>query len=65
MRSTIKATNPNEVDFTMSVTMPLGDWRKLAAQLESNAHPSWVLSRDIRNLVSKATAEFVVEGEAE
>lgn len=65
MRSTLKVTNPNDVDFTMSLTMSLGDWRKLATQLTTNAYPSWMLGKEIRLLVEKATAEFVTGGEAE
>lgn len=61
MKTVLKATSPYDIDFTMSVTMPLGDWRKLATQLSSNAYPSWMLGKEIRLLVEKATAEFTAE----
>lgn len=58
MKKKMKVTAPDSVDFTLSVTMPLREWRELAGQL-SERWPSWELSRAINDMVRQATREFV------
>ena len=47
---TMHPANPNEVDFTLEITMKLKDWRKLQDQLK-NDHPASILSGRITDMV--------------
>lgn len=57
-----KANNPDEIEFTLTKTMPLAQWRKLAGQLESGqipwCHPAREFISDVRSMVRQAAREF-------
>jgi hypothetical protein len=50
----IQAANPDNIEFTMSLTMTLGDWKQLRSQLPTNLYPSFVLYGEIGKAIVKA-----------
>jgi hypothetical protein len=58
----IRAAKPEEVEFTLTVTMTLAGWERLAKQLLSE-NPSWHLARAIRDCVNKANESYRAEEE--
>jgi hypothetical protein len=60
MKATFPATDPNEISFSLTVTMPLKKWRELKAQL-TDKYPSWELSRAITDMVFQAQKSFAPE----
>lgn len=57
MKSTFEATKPNEIEFSLTVTMTLKEWVNLKAQM-SKDWPSWKLSAAISDMVLEATRTF-------
>lgn len=51
------ATQPDNIEMTVSLTMPLKNWRLLSQQL-STAWPSSELSMDIDSVVRQALKNF-------
>lgn len=37
MKATMRVENPDDVEVTMTLTMPLGAWKKLRSQLDSSS----------------------------
>lgn len=60
MKGTYCITNPDLIECTLKITMPLGDWKNLKSQLDSK-HPNRKLADMISRLVGKATVEFEEE----
>lgn len=56
MKAQFKLDNPEEVEASMTITMPIRDWKALAGQLEH-----WKLGEAIRQLVAKASERFDAE----
>ena len=63
MKASFRATNPKKIEFALTVTMSLEEWRELQAQL-SEKWPSWKLSSHITDMVLQAQKTFEVEDEA-
>jgi uncharacterized membrane protein len=65
MKTTIKIEDPENVELSMTITMPMSSWKKLNDQLSHadirSAHPSWELSRDISKLVEQMRKHFSEE----
>lgn len=57
MKSEFKIQRPDEVPMTLTMTMTLGEWKKLQEQL-STTYPSWKLSTNIGEMVRLATTTF-------
>lgn len=60
MKTYMKAADPDRIEMTLTVTMPLKQWRKLQEQLVSE-YPSWDLSGQIADMVTQATRSFSPE----
>lgn len=58
IRATFQLERPRDMDATLSMTMPLRDWEKLANQLEATAYPAWKMRDMIRQMVDKALAGY-------
>lgn len=58
MKTQLHATNPDQIDFTLTITMPLGDWLKLHEQLSDCDYPSWKLGAAITSMVTQAKKAF-------
>ena len=67
MTTKLKVENPDAVEMTLTLTMPLGQWRRLKEQL-GNAWPAWDVGSAIREMITKAETHFeakVKEGASE
>jgi hypothetical protein len=57
MKAQFQIALPDQVDFTLTMTMTLGDWKHLQKQLEG-AYPAWRLSAAISSMVNLAAYRF-------
>ncbi|KVE36372.1 hypothetical protein [Burkholderia sp. BDU5] len=57
MKSEFKIQRPDDVPMPLTMTMTLGEWKKLQAQL-ATTYPSWKLSTNIGEMVRLATTTF-------
>ena len=62
MECTLKCERPDEIEFTLRVTMTAKSWEKLREQLGKselqNSHPSWELIAKINDLLGQARKVF-------
>lgn len=63
MKAQFKAESPNEIEMTLTITMPVGEWRALAKVIDS-AYPGWQFLGVIRDLILQAEAHFFPHEEA-
>lgn len=67
MNAKFRCQNPGEMEFTMSFTMTMANWRRLRSQLDKSEDalqwPAVDLMRSIRELVASAEREFQVSTE--
>ena len=66
--SEFKIKDPEKIEFTLTFTMPLSDWKLLAKQFKANAggYVEWPASQftsDISSMTSQATQKFYPEAE--
>jgi hypothetical protein len=59
-----RMTTPEKANFTISITMSLGDWKKLREQL-ANVYPGWTLSSKIDEVVKQAEKVFWIDEDDE
>lgn len=53
------ATKPDEMKFTLEISMTLGDWKKLKDQLvHKQEWPGWSLEDEIQDLISQAERDY-------
>lgn len=52
--STFKVCDPDNVQMTLTVTMSIGDWKRLTQQLPGGNYPSWKLNDAIRDFVARS-----------
>ncbi|KVU48169.1 hypothetical protein WK69_10690 [Burkholderia ubonensis] len=57
MKFEFKILRPDDVPMTLTMTMTLGEWKKLQEQLAST-YPSWKLSTTIGEMVRQAITTF-------
>ena len=57
MRTYFELHDINRIEATLSVTMPIGEWRALRAQL-ADQHPSWRFASAISNVIEQAERVF-------
>lgn len=53
----MRATNPNDIMFTLQMTMKLDDWRSLRNMI-NHQWPGWELRDAIADLITKAEVQF-------
>ena len=59
MRASAQVKNPDSIEIQMSITMPMGEWRKLKDQIKGiGSYPSWQLHNKIVDLVIQAEKTF-------
>lgn len=51
-------TNPDTVEFTLTVTMPLRDWKRLKDQLTGSLYPTFKFYDAIVQMISKASEQY-------
>lgn len=64
MKTSLKVTRPNEIEFTLTATMTLARWLELQEQL-SQKWPSWELSAAITDMLSQANKVYLPKETAE
>lgn len=57
MKGKFSITDPDEIKFTMTVTMTLGEWKRLKTQL-SNSPPSTALYFAVVQMINKVENEY-------
>jgi hypothetical protein len=57
VKSELSVTNPNEIEFTLTITMTLEEWRKLRDEL-GHRWPASDLASDIGDMIIKANQSF-------
>lgn len=51
--------DPDKIEATMSISMRLGDWKKVGAAISGmKEYPSWDLSHAIRKMIDTAEQSF-------
>ena len=50
----MQAEKPDEIEFKLTITLPLKEWRLLSNQLQGESHPAWTIRRQISEAVLKA-----------
>jgi len=64
MKGVFKLTEPDGMDASLTITMKIGEWKKLKACI-TDSYPGWVVTGMIRDLVIKAEQAFNQEEETE
>lgn len=57
MQMKFEPTAPDRIDFTLTITMPLGDWKKLKTQLP-HVYPASQINDKIYDMMRKAVKHF-------
>lgn len=52
VKGEIEVEHPDAVQITLTLTMALGDWKRIREQIQS-AYPGWLLGNLIRDAVRK------------
>jgi hypothetical protein len=50
----MQAEKPDEIRFSLAITMSLKEWRLLRGQLQGESHPAWTIRRQIAEAVTRA-----------
>lgn len=68
MNVRMKVERPDDIEYTLTITMKAGDWEKLREQLEASnlgqSHPSWSLKHEITDLLAQARKVYWPRAEA-
>ena len=57
MKARFQSTNPDEIEFSLTVTMPLKEWKEVRRHLQG-AWPSWELGQAIADMIITANSTF-------
>lgn len=60
MKGEFSANNPQDIEFTLTLTMKLKDWLELKKQLTTD-YPSWRVGEEISDMVMQAKKVFYPE----
>lgn len=62
MHATFRLENPDAMDASMTIVMSLGDWKRMAGQLDASplrgASPAWDVIQTIKRLTAQAEERF-------
>lgn len=64
MKAHAEVNNPGTVEVSITLTMPLADWKVLRGQLEAGKWPSYQLSMAITDVVAKIEGRVYHEPES-
>ncbi len=65
MKAEFRLQNVDAIEASLTITMPLGYWRKLHGILKNADHPGFLASMAIAEMVNKAEQTFSTTGEFE
>ena len=58
MKCRLKCEKPEDIEYTLTITMPAKEWEKLRDQLQDrqqvNSYPAWTLVRIIDDMLAQA-----------
>ena len=66
MITKFQATKQDEIEYTLTMTMPLKEWKELRALIDEpgqNQYPAWHLVKVIREMIIKANAHWADNSE--
>ena len=66
MNTEFRAINQSEIEFELTITMNLEDWKRLKRQLEntgSSTFPAWQVVKVIREMVDSANTHWKADDE--
>jgi hypothetical protein len=58
IKASLQAENPSDIEFTLSITMPLRDWKRLRDHLDGDGWPMWEIGSKISGMVRMAEMRF-------
>lgn len=58
MQTNLRVSNANAIELTLTVTMSLGEWKKLNGQLDVGEYPACSIESKIREMDSLAEKNF-------
>jgi hypothetical protein len=64
MKASFKAAQPDEIEMTLTLTMPLKEWREFAATIKQD-YPGWKIKGIIQDLIDAANRHFHAIPESE
>lgn len=64
MKAHFRPANADEIEMTLTITMPLKQWRELSFQI-ANEYPGWQFVGIIRELILCADKHYETPGESE
>lgn len=62
IKAVLAAADPESIEMTLTITMPLKDWKALRKQLQ-DGYPAWKLGSMITSATLKAQEHFEERGE--
>lgn len=66
IRAVYQLARPDDAEATLTLTMTVGEWRRLATGLtEAGAYPGWQVASIIRDLTLRAVEHFDAKTETE
>ena len=66
MITEFRAVNQSEIEFSLTITMPLQEWRRLKKQMDTigaSEFPAWRIVSAIREMVTQANTHWVEKTE--
>ena len=57
MRAKFETAKPDEIELSLTMTMPIKDWQELKGQLQDN-RPSFELGQAITEMIIEASSTF-------
>ncbi len=64
MDTEFRAVNQRDIEFSLTITMTLEEWRRLKDQMDdipANEFPAWRIVAVVRDMVRKANTHWVDE----
>lgn len=58
MKADFRIADPDSVEMSLTITMPLSDWSNLQRQLETTKYPSWKMATEIGKMIQHARLHF-------
>lgn len=58
MKGSFQAVNPDSIEFSMTITMSLGEWKAIKKMINATTSNQWLFISRINSMVEKAEREF-------
>lgn len=58
MQTVLIPSKPDAIEFTLSITMTLGEWKELREEVDSKKHTGWKLRAEISDMIQMAQTKF-------